>query len=128
MGRRRRRKEGGGRRERKMEQERRVAYVYLHDVHVLFSSLPFGSRGLRAQRLLSRKKAISIFGTKEFFFFFRERGISILEYVLGTSRMGINWKTSYPRWKNNFYVVLEDNSIRMNFVETFPSLRSRRSL
>lgn len=32
-------------------------------------------------------------------FFFRERGISILEYVLGTSRMGINWKTSYPRWK-----------------------------
>lgn len=52
-----------------MERERRVAYVYLHDVHVLFSSLPFGSRGLRAQRLLSRKKAISIFGTKEFFFF-----------------------------------------------------------
>lgn len=33
------------------------------------------------------------------FFFFSSPGISILEYVLGTSRMGINWKTSYPRWK-----------------------------
>mgnify|MGYP004573709291 CR=1 FL=1 len=57
----------------------------------------FGSRGLRAQRRLSRKKAIPIFGTKEFFS--EGWGISILEYVSGASRMGINWKTSCTRWK-----------------------------
>lgn len=63
------------------------------------------------------------------FFFFRERGISILEYVLGTSRMGINWKTSYPRWKIIFMklsrIILWEWTSSKRFLRSW-SWRSRK--
>lgn len=77
--------------------------MYLHDIHVLFSAA-FASRGLRAQRRLSRRKAIPIFDTKEKIFlpFTWGEEISIPEYVSEPSRMRINWKSCLSAGGNNF--------------------------
>lgn len=95
------------------------AYVYLHDIHVLFSSR-FRFAWLASTKAAFEEKSNSNIWHKRIFFR-GGRGISILEYVSGASRMGINWKTSCPRWKIIF-MELSGNSLRMDFIQLFLSL------
>lgn len=72
------------------------------------------------------KKQFQYLAQKNFFFFSGKGNIDSW-ICIGNESNGNKLEDQLSAVENNFYEALEDNSMRMNFIETFPSLRSWRS-